>query len=270
MKNILTAFCLLWLLLVSPAHADIIPKDMKPIIVSAKIENLADFPEYTFVQIETLHEVRSQIIIGSDGEITKGYKLNKLRLLAVPVSRLKVGDDFNGQALLNDPSIARFDGDIEVGQELVPRTSLESGKKVTYSIVSIDGGIISLKKMGEQEIMVEPGMTIGYFNRAFLLTLCVEVVVMFLLIRFGNRSKTPGAIRIGLSVLAGQTATLPLLWYLMTQFSLIGVTVFLLAEAFAVAVEGAIYKPLLRMTWTEAMFASLLCNAVSVFIGMWV
>jgi len=271
MKNILVAFCLLWLTFVSPAHADIVPKDMKPIFISTAIENLADYPEYTFVQIQTLgHDVRSASVVGSDGEISKGYKLNKLHLLAVPVSRLKVGDDFDGQALLDDPTIARFDGKIKAGQELVSRTSLLGGKTITYSIKSIDGGIISMEKTGEEELMVEPGMTIGHFNRAFLLTLCIEIIVMFLLIRFAYRSKSQGAMRIVFSVLAGQTATLPLIWYLMTQFSLIGMTVFILVEVFAIVVEGAIYKPLLRLTWTKAMVASLLCNAASVLIGMWV
>ena len=193
-----------------------------------------------------------------------------MHLLAVPISRLQTGGEFDGQALLDDPSIARFDGKIEVGQELVLRSSPLSGKNIYYRITSIDGSVLAMEKVREQELMVEPDMTIGHFDRAFLVTLCVEIIVMFLLIRFGYRSKTSGAVRIGFSVLAGQTATLPILWYLMTQFSLIGMAVFLLAEAFAVIVEGAIYKPLLRMTWTKAMLASFLCNAASVFAGRWV
>ena len=42
MKKILLAILLLWLSSASPAHADIIPKDMKSIFVSAFIENLAE------------------------------------------------------------------------------------------------------------------------------------------------------------------------------------------------------------------------------------
>jgi len=271
LKRYLIALCALYLCLVTPAAADIVPKDMKPVFISTVIENLADFPDYTFVQVQTLgDDIRSQGIIEPDGRVSKGYKFNRVHLLAVPASQLQAGGEFDGRALLDDPSIARFDGVIEAGQELVSRTSSMEGKKVYNRITSIEGGAIAMEKVRVQELMVEPGMTIGHFNRAFFITLCVEIIVMFLLIRFAYRSKTQGAIRIGFSVLVGQTATLPLLWYLMTQFSLIGMTVFILAEMFAVVVEGAIYKPLLRLTWTKAMIASLLCNAASVLIGMWV
>lgn len=271
MRYIPTCLCLLLLVMLCPAHADIIPKDMKPITLSAIIENTGEFPKYTFVEIETLgNTVRSGSIIGPDGRIAKGYKLNQLHLLAVPKDRLPAAAAPDWQALLDDTAIPRYEGMIEAGQELVPRDSLLSGKTTHYRITAIEGQSIHMEKVDTSELSIEPGVTLGQFNRAFLLTFCVEFIVILLLIRLGYRSKTPGAVRIGFSVLLAQTATLPLIWLLMTQFSLMGTAVFLAAEVFAIVVEGAIYKPLLRMTWTGAMLASMLCNAVSVLVGLWV
>lgn len=270
MRYFLCTLCLLIHIAAPQAQADIVPEDMKPIYLSAIIENLGEFHEYTFVEIETLgDDIRSGAIIGPDGRVSKGYKFNKLYLLAVPKEKLPKDGEPDWQALLDDKSIPRYNGTIEAGQELVPRTSPLSGRTTHYRITGINGEI-QMKKGDAKELMVEPGIPIGQFNRAFMFTFCVELIAMLLLIRLGYRSRTPGAVRIGLTVLLGQTATLPILWYLMTQFALMGTAIFLAAEAFAIVVEGAIYKPLLKMTWTGAMLASLLCNAISVLVGLWV
>ena len=271
MKSFLSALCLFCFVGLPMAYADIIPRDMKPIFVSAIIENGGEFPGYTLVEIETLgDEVRAGSVIGPDGRVSKGYKLNRLHILAVPKDAMHGEDAPDWRALMDDAAIPRYDGIIETGQKLVPRDSPLCGRITHYKITSIDNGAIRMEKTAVKELTVEPDVTIGQFNRAFMFTLCVEFVAMLLLIRFGYRSKPPGVVRIAFTVLLGQTATLPLLWYLMTQYALMGSVVFLVAEAVAVAVEGAIYKPLLRMTWAKAMFASLLCNALSVFMGQWV
>lgn len=271
MKKISFFLALLALFLTTPAHADIIPKDMKPIYLSAMIENMGEYPDFTFIEIETLgDEVRSASIIGPDGRIAKGYKFNKLHLLAIPKDEFPDSTKLDWQALLKNKTIPRYAGVLAAGQELVPRDSPLSGRTTHYKIIGIENAQIRMEMVNVKELRVEPGVSIGQFNRAFLFTVCIELIAMLLIIRLGYRSKTPGVARIGFTVLLAQTATLPVLWYIITQFALTGATVFLAAEAFAIIVECAIYKPLLRMTWTGAILASLLCNALSVLIGMWV
>lgn len=271
MKIVLVACTFFFCLMVGSTHADIVPKNMKSIYVSSIIENLGEYPDYTLVEIETLgDDVRGGSVIGPKGRIHKDYKLNSLHILAVPIDKFPDDSEPDWFALFVDTTIPRYEGIIEAGQKLVPRDSPLSGRTTYYRIVAIENGEIRMEKTDVKELMMEPSVTIGQFNRAFLFTFCIELITMLLLIRFGYRSKTPGAVRIGFVVLLGQTATLPVLWYLLAQFPLTGAVVFLMAEAFAVTVEGAIYKPLLRMPWTGAMLASLLCNALSALIGLWV
>lgn len=270
MCKLLPALFLLCACLAAPAHADIIPKDMKPIPVSATIENIGDFTEYTFVQIETLGTaVRSMAEIAPDGTIIKGYKLNQLHILAVPTANLTAGTLPDAATLLADLDIARFEGTVEVGQELVPRDSPISGKQMCYSITTISGGVIAMEESFAVTYTDAAGeMPMDLFVRAFLVTVCVELIVMLLIMRFGFRLTEPGTLRLTFSVIVAQMITLPLLWFLMTRFALSGPHYFLLAEAFAILVEGALYRPLLRLTWRQAMLASLLCNALSVLFGI--
>lgn len=270
MNRILLACMAALVFLAAPAHGDIIPKDMKPIYVSAILTNMDTFPEYVFVQLETMgDEIRRKQVIGPRGSFMKGYKLNRLEILAVPRALFEKSGGLDALDLLHDPAIRRsVPQRIESGQELVSRPSSVAGKEVFYRIAFTGTGL-ELEKTGEKEFRDHPNhYPVNLFPYAFIITFAVELLVFFILVKLVFPVREAKAARLFLSVLAAQVATLPLLWLIITRYNLMGTLVMLGAESFAVAVETAIYRFLARLTWQRAFIAALICNGASYVVGM--
>lgn len=270
MKRYVALIICLLLLIPTLVHADIIPKDMKPIYVSAYLDNLDEYPEYVFVKLETLGDaIRDVDIIKPGKGFDKGYKLNRMRLLAVPRGTYEaVGGDLSKLDLLGDTVILRHDGTIESGQQLVPRPSSLAGMEVHYR-VSINQGQLSLEEADRREFKEHPNsVPINLMFYGFIVTFAVEFIVFLLLMRFVFRSREPKALRALLVVCGAQAATLPLLWFIINHYSLMGTVVMLAAESFAVGVEAVIYRFFARLTWQRALLASALCNVASYVVGM--
>lgn len=270
------------LLPVGTVRADIIPKNMKPVYITTVLENLADYPDHVFIQLETLgpDNIRQVKLLDAKGRIIKGYKLNQLFVLAVPrdVFRARTGatgkanatePDLNKLDLLHDPAIARSKQPIEAGQELVPRTSSVAGKEIFYRVVSIADGTVRLEKTGEKIFQEHPNdFPLNLFAYGFGLTLAVELVVFILLLRLVFRLPRPGTLRAVFSVITAQVVTLPLLWLMITHYNLMGTPVMAGAEAFAVVAETIVYNRLAGLSWKRAFIAALVCNAASYMVGM--
>lgn len=267
MLRIFTA-CLFILLFCVPAHADIIPKDMKPIQVTAWIKNMADYPEYTFVQLETLGgSVRRTVVLKEGDPINQGYKFNKLEILAIPNAKLKA-TPLESLDLMNDPEFARTRGKIDVGQELVDKTSPLKWKDVHYTM-NLNGNVIELTKVNERGLG-EPAKAMAWtgMTQAFLLTFVVELLVFAVVIRGWFKVTELGNLRLFLTVLGAQMATLPLLWFIITKYSLVGFGVTLGAESFAITVEAVFYRFVARLNWKQAATVAAACNVISFGFGL--
>ena len=280
-RRIFPLLCLL-LVLCSPfsARADIIPKEMKPIFLTTILENLGEYPQYVFIQLETLgRDIRNAKVLDGKGRIHKGYKFNHLEILAVPkelfASKVQAGEkpatveELDVLNLLENPAIARTTQPIEAGQQLVPRTSEVAGKEIFYRILSVANGTVALEKTGEKIFTEQPNQyPVNLFLFAFASTFSVELVAFFMLLRLVFRYRTPGTLRALFSVVVAQTLTLPVLWFLIEHYNLMGSIVAIGAESLAVGVETLVYTWLAKLPWRMAFLISLTCNAASYIVGL--
>jgi len=103
------------------------------------------------------------------------------------------------------------------------------------------------------------------FLVAYALTLAIETIVLFLLLR----SRYGVALIIRNSIIAS-SLTLPFVWFV---FPALGLGSWALqtaaAEIFAFAVEACVYRALFHgIRWEDALAASFVCNAASFIAGL--
>lgn len=101
---------------------------------------------------------------------------------------------------------------------------------------------------------------------AFVLTLVVETPIVVAVLRRGE----PDLVRLALIAIIANLATHPAVWFVFTQLFLVGTPQYVLAaEAWAVAVEAAVYLVVIRGVGTRrAVTASVLANAASIVAGL--
>ena len=110
------------------------------------------------------------------------------------------------------------------------------------------------------------------YEAHFLLSLCVtwliEVPLLFLLIRYIVKQKDLFAARIVGTGLLASALTLPYLWFVLPPY--INAAYYLLiGELLVIAVEAVIFFFFLRVKPFTAVFLSLVVNASSCGIGIW-
>jgi len=100
---------------------------------------------------------------------------------------------------------------------------------------------------------------------AFLLTLAVELPVAAFLLRRAE----PDRLRLALLIVYANLATHPLVWFVLSQFALVGTATYvLLAESWAIAAEALFYWITLRgLPARRALAVSLAANASSFLVG---
>jgi len=102
------------------------------------------------------------------------------------------------------------------------------------------------------------------FFQAWALTVGIETIILYFLFR--KRYCTDIIARN--SVLAS-TITLPLVWFVFTQFGLNQVVRIVISELFAIGVETYIYARLFQgLKARDAFIASLICNVSSFLVGL--
>ena len=106
------------------------------------------------------------------------------------------------------------------------------------------------------------------FLMALLVTLLIEVPILFALARL-----VPGmrAIRVPRLLVAGLLAsalTLPYLWFIVPVF-LRGVDGLVIGEMLVFLVEAGIYMLVLRIDVRRALLVSFVANLVSLALGLW-
>ena len=101
--------------------------------------------------------------------------------------------------------------------------------------------------------------------RAFVLTLLVEVPIVALLLRPYEPSRT----RLVLLILFANLASHPAVWFLFTQWFLVGTPEYVIAaEGWAVGIEALFYWAVFRgLAPGRALLVSLAANAASFLLG---
>ncbi len=100
---------------------------------------------------------------------------------------------------------------------------------------------------------------------AFVLTVLIEAPVVWLLVR----RREPDVVRLGLLVVFANLATHPLIWFVFTQFFLVGTTEYVLAaEGWAVMAESAFWWATIRgLSVRRALAVGLTTNVASFLVG---
>ncbi|MCG8568125.1 MAG: hypothetical protein MI747_23910 [Desulfobacterales bacterium] len=261
---------LIWFLfpVVTWAQADIIPQGQRSIYIQAHLTNLADYPKIVFIHLETFgNQIRRKEVIASHGRINKGYKFNRLEILAIPRTDLKRAGGIEKLDVFNDPAILRGLNPIKCGVKLVPISSPLAGKDVYYRIEVTPTGLNfhETHKQQYREGPNHPG--INLFAWAFFITLMVEGICFFILVKWVLGPPKPQLLRAILSLISAQVLTLPLLWFLITHFHLMGTGIILAGESFAVVAESLVYRFGARLPWKAAMGTALACNLISYAVG---
>lgn len=102
------------------------------------------------------------------------------------------------------------------------------------------------------------------FVVALILTIAIEAIVLFLILR-----KEYGTMTIARNALIASSLTLPFVWFVFGGLGLPWTIKTAMAEGFAVLVEAGFYKLAFKgMTIEKALIASFICNAVSFIIGL--
>lgn len=106
------------------------------------------------------------------------------------------------------------------------------------------------------------------FLTSLLFTDVTETIVLILLLKFVFRKHT---LSLGQMIFAGLYAsfsTISYVWFIFPYLTAWPTsTAVIFAEAFAFIVEAIFYRFVLRIDWKTAFLVSLVCNAVSYFLG---
>ena len=101
------------------------------------------------------------------------------------------------------------------------------------------------------------------FAQAYALTLFLETVLLFLLLRNRYPAKT-----ILFNSLIVNTLTLPAVWFLFPLLGLNYAFYLFVAEGFAFGAEALLYALLFeKIDWRVAVFCSFACNLLSFAVG---
>lgn len=108
------------------------------------------------------------------------------------------------------------------------------------------------------------------FLKALLLTISIETVILFLLVKkvsFFKLSEisNPKIITVGIFA---SFSTLPYVWFIFPAFIFNQNLYIITSESFAIIAETIIFGMILKLKLRNAFFLSLLCNAISFTFGL--
>ena len=115
-----------------------------------------------------------------------------------------------------------------------------------------------------------PGVKTLYETRfllALVTTWAIEIPVLFALIRYAFRDRALSVLRIVVAGALCTALTLPYLWFVLPPF-VDAAYYLLIGEGLVVLVEAAVLNRLLGLEWKQAGICSLLMNAASFFLGL--
>lgn len=105
---------------------------------------------------------------------------------------------------------------------------------------------------------------VALWSRVFALTLAVEALVAFPLLR-----SRASPIRCAAAILAAQLLTHPIVWFVLPAFGLTRLSYSTLAETWALVAEMALYRLIFsELSWSAAFAISALANGASLAAGI--
>ena len=106
------------------------------------------------------------------------------------------------------------------------------------------------------------------FILSLLLTLIIEVPVIFILIRYFCKNKNIKTKNIVFVGVLASSLTLPYLWFVLPAFIFNRTIYIILGESLVVLVEAIIYLKLLKLKIFDSFIISLFANLASVIVGL--
>jgi len=106
------------------------------------------------------------------------------------------------------------------------------------------------------------------FLKALLLTISIETVVLYILLKFVFKKPKVLNRVILIAGITASFATLPYLWFIYPLFLRTRLTYIIVSELTAVLLESFILLGFLRVNYIRALILSFICNATSFFIGL--
>ena len=103
------------------------------------------------------------------------------------------------------------------------------------------------------------------FLSALVLTLTVEVLIVFGIVRCVYKKKNIGDILI--SVFVASLLTLPYLWFIFPAYYSVSSVYAIYAEIIIALIEAILYWRFLKITFIQALIVSIIANATSALIG---
>ena len=100
-----------------------------------------------------------------------------------------------------------------------------------------------------------------------MVTLAIEVPVLFLLLRFVYKNKKLDLKKIIFIGMMASALTLPYLWFVLSPYILSNYYVYI-GEIVVVLLEALVYNQFLDLKFGKSLFVSVVCNAVSFLIGL--
>lgn len=105
------------------------------------------------------------------------------------------------------------------------------------------------------------------FLLAWLLTLVIEVPILFILVKFVFKIKTIKNLDLLTAGVIATTLTIPYLWFVLPAFFNARYYVYL-GEGMVTIVEAIIYSLLLRIDVIRALIISIVANMASYYLGL--
>lgn len=300
MKNLL--FLVLFLFFFQASYCDVVPENTHYYRKCVKIINIDEFPDYSFIgyikQVSGDHSTESYIINSKDC-IHKGYKFNMFYIVAAKKSYL-LNKNLDNLNWLEDKNVLK--ANISIGSEGGytdnddPMSFLEEHYKIvkltktriilyksTELLEYSNGEPFSVKEYAYEEqsksdvypfknddrvIEIYPNTKIFHFLLAFLVTIFIETLILFLL--FKTRYKKLNITNKLLLITGFITSfsTLPYVWFVFPAFITSRFPYIAFSECFAILIESVIIYKLLKIDYKKALLVSIICNVISFSIGL--
>jgi hypothetical protein len=106
------------------------------------------------------------------------------------------------------------------------------------------------------------------FLKALLITVSVETIVLFLLFRTIFKTTNAGNFILLFTGILASMTTLPYAWFILPAFISSKIYYIAFAELSVTFVESFIIMGIIRISYTKALIASVICNAASFLVGL--
>ena len=143
----------------------------------------------------------------------------------------------------------------------------ESDSKVIDSFENETGYALEIVE-SEQGIELASGGRFVKFCIAWILTILIETLVLFVIAKLFRKNNQISNLRLLLVWILASTVTLPLLWFVLPLFIVDEICYIIVWELLVTLIEVFIIKYWLKISWWKAVLASVVCNLCSFLIWL--